>query len=85
MKHTTPRRDGKVMDLVGSLCRDQLGRAEQVERESRLLISTLATSAEVTQTISNIRLQRFLTLVSIVSVAVAVVALIIALHSGTSP
>lgn len=54
-------------------------RAKQVERESRLLLSTLSVSADVAQATSNIRLQRILVLLTVASVIIALAALTVAL------
>lgn len=67
--------------LVDSLRSGQTARAKQIEQESGLLLSSLATTAEMTQTISNIRLQRLILVLTLVSIAIATVAVAVALNS----
>lgn len=49
---------GRTIGLLPAMRRGQTARATQVERDSDLLLSTLASSADLTQAISQIRLQR---------------------------
>lgn len=74
---------GDSARLLSMLRDDQKARAGQVRHEAELLLSTLSTSAEVTQTISNIRVQRFTILLTVISIAVAVIALVVALNAGS--
>jgi len=72
---------GKRLDLLASLRSSQGMRAQQVQRESGLLQSTLSTSNDLSQTISNIRIQRLVVLLAVVSTAIALWALFLALWS----
>jgi len=72
---------GERLDLLASLQSSQGMRAQQVQRESGLLQSTLSTSNDLSQTISNIRIQRLVVLLAVVSTAIALWALFLALWS----
>jgi hypothetical protein len=67
--------------LIDSLRKGQVARAKQLDAESRLLLSSLATTADLTQTISNVRVQRLILFLTVVSVAIATTAVIVALNS----
>lgn len=74
---------GERPDLLGGLRSSQGMRAQQVQRESGLLQSILSTSNDLSQTISNIRIQRLVLLLTPVSIAIALWALFLA--SGPPP
>jgi len=57
--------------LLNGFKSSQNWRARQVQRESALLLSTLSTSNDLSQTISNIRIQRLLVLLALVSIGIA--------------
>jgi hypothetical protein len=65
-----------LLDLFRGL---QASRARQVEREAKLLLSTLSVSADIAQATSNIRLQRILVVLTVASVFIALAALAVAL------
>jgi hypothetical protein len=73
----------KRLDLLNELRSSQTRRSRQLERETQLLLSTLTTSTDVTQTISNIRIQRFLILLTAISIAIAVIAVVVAANAGS--
>jgi len=62
---------GEKSDLLNDLISSQKMRARQVQREAALLQSTLSTSSDLSQTISNIRIQRLVVLLTFVSIGVA--------------
>jgi hypothetical protein len=68
---------GKRPDLVQNLRSSQGSRARLLQRESTLLQSTLSISSEVTQTICNIRIQRLVVLLTIISIGIALAAMLI--------
>jgi hypothetical protein len=72
---------GERPDLLQSLQSSQVNRARQLRRDSTLLQSTLSIISEVTQTISNMRVQRFVLFLTFVSISIALTALIITLSS----
>jgi len=76
---------GKDIELLDELRARQRARAKQVEHEAELLMSTLQVSADMTQTVSNIRVQRLALLLSVVSIVIAVAAIVVAVNSGGSP
>lgn len=63
--------NGKKPDLLNDLRSSQVARAQQVQREADLLRSTLSTSNDVSQTISNIRIQRLVVWLTLISLGVA--------------
>jgi len=73
---------GERLDLVKHFRSSQRLRAKQVQRESALLQSTLSTSNELSQTISNIRIQRLVVLLTIVSIGIALWAATLALKTA---
>ncbi len=70
---------GKRPKLLKELRSSQIRRSRQVEEEARLLLSTLSASTDMSQTISSIRVQRLLILLTVVSIILAVVAVFVAL------
>jgi hypothetical protein len=74
---------GEHPDLLKELQAFQKERASQVAEESRLLLTTLSTTSNVTQTISNIRIQRLLIGLTVISVGIAIAALLIARGAGS--
>jgi hypothetical protein len=78
MKYVRSTR-GEQPDLLEELRSSQQSRAQQVQRESALLQSMLAVSNNVSQTISNIRIQRLVVLLTFVSIAVALWAIFLTL------
>lgn len=57
--------------LINHLRSSQTRRAQQVQREASLLQSTLSISSNLSQTISNIRIQRLIVLLTVVSIGIA--------------
>jgi hypothetical protein len=49
---------------------NQTQRARQIDDEAHLLLSALSTSAELTQTVSNIRVQRFILFLTLASTVI---------------
>ncbi len=72
---------GERPDLLGGLRSSQGIRAQQVQRESGLLQSTLSTSSDLSQTISSIRVQRLVVLLTVVSIGVALWAVSLAVRA----
>ena len=70
---------GKRLDLLSNFQTSQALRAKRVQAESDLLQSTLSTSIDLSQTISSIRIQRLVVLLTFVSTGIAVWALFLAL------
>lgn len=70
-------------ELLSSLRSAQAERARQVEAEAGLLLDVLTKSNDLTQTISNIRIQRFLTALTLLSIVTAVVAILVAIQAGS--
>ncbi|MEN8513553.1 hypothetical protein [Burkholderia sp. RS02] len=68
-------RHRKEADLIESLRNTQHQRAEQVSRESELLKSVLSLSSDLSQTITNLRIQWFIVLLTLISIGVAIAAL----------
>jgi hypothetical protein len=71
-------RSGEKIELLEQLRSSQISRSRQVENEAGLLLSTLAASTDMTQTISNVRVQRALTVLTVLSIVVAIAALVVA-------
>lgn len=69
---------GQRPDLLGEMQQSQVARSTQVSTGIELLVSTVSSVADFTQTISNIRIQRFIILLTVASVVVATVALVVA-------
>lgn len=63
--------EGNKTNLVDALRTSQSKRALQIQREAELLHSALSTSNDLSQTITNIRIQRFLVVLTILSLVVA--------------
>lgn len=61
----------KKIDLLRNLKSSQGWRARQVQRDAALLKSTLATINDLSQIISNIRIQRVLVFLTLISIGVA--------------
>ncbi|NQV16640.1 hypothetical protein HQ531_14350 [bacterium] len=68
----------KQTDLLSHLQLSQRMRAKQVRREANLLQSVLSVGSEVSQTIASIRIQRFVVLLTLVSISIALLALSVA-------
>jgi hypothetical protein len=81
MQHVDSNGPSKI-DLVDELRSSQTQRGDQLERDSHLLLSTLTMTAEATQVISNVRIQRFLTVLTAISIAIAIVALVVAVNAA---
>ena len=73
---------GERPDLLANLRSSQGSRASLLLRESDLLRSTLSVISEVTQTVSNIRIQRLLVSLTFISIGIAVTAIVISLSSS---
>ncbi|WP_186147689.1 hypothetical protein [Burkholderia gladioli] len=73
--HPMDSRRGKQSNLVENLRNSQNQRAAQVSRESELLKSVLSLSSDLSQTITNLRIQWFIVLLTLVSIGIAIVAL----------
>jgi len=73
---------GKKRELLAGLKSSQIQRARQVHREADLLRLALSTSNDLSQIISNIRIQRLLVWLTIVSVGIAFWAAFLALHAA---
>lgn len=69
---------GEKISLLSSMRSFQGKRALQVKREAELLLSTLSTSNNLSQTISNIRIQQLVVVLTLVSIFIALAASIIA-------
>lgn len=72
----TARRKESQPDLLENLLKGQIKRLQQVQKEVALLSSTLATSNNITQTISNIMIQRIIVALTIISTCIALWALL---------
>jgi len=70
------------IDLLAELRSSQRNRARQVQRESALLQSMLSVSTNVSQTISNIRVQRLVVLLTFISIGIAMWAIILTLKGS---
>lgn len=68
-------------DLVPSMQEFQLHRSQRLQEDVQRLLTSLSLSAEMTQTISNIRVQRLLVLLTIASVLAALAAVAVTLAS----
>lgn len=62
---------GKRPDLVNGLQATLVARAQQVKRDAGLLKSTLSTSSDISQAISNIRIQRLVVWLTLISLGIA--------------
>ena len=62
---------GKKRELLVGLKSSQVQRARQVQREAELLRLTLSTSNDLSQTISNIRIQRLVVWLTLISIGIA--------------
>ena len=62
---------GENQELLDDLRSAQEQRAQQVQRDASLLQSTLSTINDLSQTITNIRLQRLVVLLTLASIAIA--------------
>ena len=71
MTYVREMRGGGRPELLKNLTTSQGRRAQQIQREAELLSSTLSASNNLTQTISSIRTQRLVILLTIVSIGVA--------------
>jgi len=69
---------GGKQELLNSLSSLQGKRARQVRREAELLQATMSASNDLSQTIANIRIQRFMVLLTVISIGIALWA---GLHS----
>ncbi|HXK40153.1 MAG TPA: hypothetical protein VJ837_04945, partial [Candidatus Paceibacterota bacterium] len=77
MKYATEIR-GEHPELLAEFRESQKQRASQVEDEVALLLSTVSLTSNVTQTISNVRIQRVFVGLTLVSIGLAAVALLVA-------
>ena len=80
---------GEPINFLNNLREAQRERSRQLTQSLQLLLTTLSTSADLAQTISNTRTQRLVTVLTAVSLVLAGVAVAIALRepalSATSP
>ncbi|MDB0534810.1 hypothetical protein [Ralstonia solanacearum] len=67
-------------DLVDGLQNAQHQRATQISRESELLKSVLSLSSDISQTITNLRIQRFVVVLTVVSIGIAIASLYVSVH-----
>lgn len=74
MSYVNDKGDGKRR-LLSDLKSSQDRRARQVQREATLVQSTLSISNDLSHTISNIRIQRLVVLLTVVSISIALLAL----------
>lgn len=63
---------GKEYELLKNLSSSQGKRAQQVRREAQLLQTTLSASNDLSQTITNIRIQRLIVLLTVISIGIAI-------------
>lgn len=71
IKMTYAQSESKKHVLSKSLGSSQIKRAGQVKREAELLRTTLGASNELSQTITNIRIQQLMVLLTIISIGIA--------------
>lgn len=69
-------------NLVGALSSEQRRRAEKVRRDTELLQSILRVTVDASQTIASIRIQRLAIGLSVLSIGIAVVALVVVSMGG---
>ena len=72
---------GEHGDLLQGLRESQRTRARQVAREATLLQSVLKIRSEISQTIGNIRLQRLAVFLTVLSIGIAVLALMLSVRA----
>jgi hypothetical protein len=72
---------GKRPDLLQDFMTFQASRARLLQRDSVLLQSTISLSGDITQTISNARIQRLIVFLSVISLGIAVAAILISLST----
>jgi hypothetical protein len=75
MSHILSTTDRPIV-LLAQFRSNQRARSEQLKDEQLLLQTTLATTSDLTQTISSIRTQRWIVILAAVSIAIALVALL---------
>ena len=80
MSYVREVRGGKP-DLLSDLSASQNRRALQIQREAAVLRSTLSTSNDLSQTISNIFIQRLVLLLTLVSIGIALWAVFLTLRT----
>lgn len=78
----TPESGTARMELVPELQEGQSRRSLQMRDEADRLLKSLSLSAEMTQTISNIRVQRLLVALTLASVTAAVIAVMVTLGAN---
>lgn len=71
-------------DLVPSMQEFQLHRSQRLQEDVQRLLTSLSLSAEMTQTISNIRVQRLLVLLTVASVLAALAAVAVTLLADSA-
>ena len=72
---------GMKPDLLSDLSASQNRRALQIQREAAILRSALSTSNDLSQTITNILIQRFVLLLTLVSIGIALWAVFLTLRT----
>lgn len=82
MKSVLPVR-GEYMNLIENLKSLQYERAHQILRDVGLFQSVLSSSGEISQTISNIRIQRLVVLLAIVSIGIAILSFIVSIPAAS--
>ncbi len=73
--------EGKHLELLTELKSSQKQRAEQVQREAALLQSALSTTSDISQMISNLRIQHLVVWLTIVSIGVALLSVYVAFRA----
>jgi hypothetical protein len=73
---------GNQIDLMDNLRFSQHTRSQQILRDARLIQTVLSASNEVSQMISNIQIQRFIALLTVVSLGIALLALLVSVQAG---
>ena len=82
MEYVRVAKGAEKIKLAETLERGQSARARQVADEAHLFLSTATASTDITQVISNIRIQRSIGIATVISLVVAAAALIIAVKSS---
>jgi len=72
---------GETLEFVPDMQERQAARAQQVLREEKLLRSALSTSSHLTQSVSNVRIQRLLVVLTIASIGIALWAAFLSLSA----
>ncbi|MEN6082667.1 hypothetical protein [Chromobacterium piscinae] len=69
------------IELIKSLRQNKIDQAQKIQKESELIKSVLSMSNDISQTITNLKIQRFMVILTFISIGVSIAALYVSVHA----